>query len=697
MLPGNPRAAQPTPAADRRTTTSDALTLEGRLFGEQPMKKALPLSLCVMMAGSTATLAQGSGQFAGVSQCWNGREFVTVKGNCPTTSSASTSSGNTSRASSSFNANPAVYSGAYSAGYQLGYAFGRWLFGTGSNPQAQLQKQLMMAELQRRQAEAERQHREEEARRLAAMYNRLAATLKLSGLPNLQLKEMASSSPGLKLKLGDSADGQAGVKGLPGIYLNDGKVPYGVPGLPGIYTGGPGQASGLSNSKLALKTGENAASTLAANAAAVPAGPNASGQPSAVANEPGLQLKTGESNVTPAAQASMIDPEKMTPQQLADLAELVSKLPPEEQQGLLAAAQTEAPSGQPVPGMIGQPAAQSLVPLQQQTAASQSGAAAPLLEDASARARAGFDTAMGPSGTQPVEGLTSGQARSASLQIPVLAATVNLPIGTSQSSPSPAVAAKAPESASAQPASISPGESALRAKIIADMNAVAKKLGWSASKQASLNEALNRLDFDGDPNPTKTQVMRTWQDVLARDLDPALAQMASQQGGLGFPGAGTQTAYQDCAVFALANAAGLPYGVVAARATELIRQGNWRAATDRADPQTAIERGGLTGGEVIMLAESFGQAEVVPSSDFVKTLNAGRTVMINVVPGHEVVLTNTFQHGGETWFVMMDSNQGPQRRLFLTSKELNTILLEKGVAFRPEPGTTPTLLRAGDQ
>lgn len=103
-----------------------------------------------------------------------------------------------------------------------------------------------------------------------------------------------------------------------------------------------------------------------------------------------------------------------------------------------------------------------------------------------------------------------------------------------------------------------------------------------------------------------------------------------------------------------------------------------------------------------MLAESFGQAEVVPSSEFAKTLSAGRPIMVNVVPpgakpnsGHEVVLTKTFQHGGETWFVMVDSNQGPQRRLFLSSSELNSILQENGVAFRPESGTTPSLLRDG--
>lgn len=65
----------------------------------------------------------------------------------------------------------------------------------------------------------------------------------------------------------------------------------------------------------------------------------------------------------------------------------------------------------------------------------------------------------------------------------------------------------------------------------------------------------------------------------------------------------------------------------------------------------------------------------------------------NVEGGHEVVLTKAFQHSGETWYEIMDSNQGPQRRLYLSAKELNTILQENGVTFRPEPGTTPKLLR----
>jgi hypothetical protein len=408
------------------------------------MKRALFITLFMVVIGSLAAYAQGSGQYAGT-QCWINGTLTPVSGNtCPGTSSSG---------SSSSGANSAAYSGLNQAGYQLGYALGQWLFGSGTNPQAELQKRLMMEELQRRQAEAEREHREEEARRLAAVYNHLSATLKLSGLPNLQMKEIASNGPGLRLKLGDSADGQNGIKGLPGIYLNDGRVPYGIPGLPGIYTGGPGQGSGLTNSKLALKTGENnTGASKGANTVPVPAGPNEGAQPSgapaaatngpagALVNESGLRLKTGDSSAVPAVQPTTLDPSKMTPQQLADVAEMVSKLPPEEQQRLLTAAQNNAATGQPLPGTTGQPSAQALGPLQQQAAASQAAAAAPVLEDASAKARVGFDQSLGPA---PVQ-LGAASSTPSTLRPPGTAGTANRAPAAPSTAPPSATSAQAP-------------------------------------------------------------------------------------------------------------------------------------------------------------------------------------------------------------------------------------------------------------
>src|SRR5271166_2247234 len=223
-----------------------------------------------------------------------------------------------------------------------------------------------------------------------------------------------------------------------------------------------------------------------------------------------------------------------------------------------------------------------------------------------------------------------------------------------------------------------------------NMDALALRLGWAPTRIARLDVALHSLRSDGDPNATKAQVVATWTNVLGRGEPEDLVREASQGTGLGFAGAGTQTRYEDCAVFALANATGLPYGVVASRAGELIRSGPWRTDAERADPGAAIAGHGLTGGEIIMLSESFGQADVVPSGQFARTLAEGRPIMINVVPsdgnmsaGHEVVVTKSFQHNGETWFALMDSNQGPQRRLFLSQKELGVMLQENGDAFRP--------------
>ena len=231
------------------------------------------------------------------------------------------------------------------------------------------------------------------------------------------------------------------------------------------------------------------------------------------------------------------------------------------------------------------------------------------------------------------------------------------------------------------------------------LNAFAKRQEWSLEKRGRVAGALRSLRADGDSNATDVQIRAAWRDVLARGTDSEVARRAVQGDGPGFPGAGTQS-FEDCAVFALANATGRPYGFVAGMAAELISKGEWREPADRANPQKAIEEGGLTGGEVILLAETFGQAEVIRSTDFARTLREGRTVMVNVVPqsgdvssGHEVVLTKAFQHDGQTWYAMMDSNQGPQRRLYLSARELSTIQQESGVAFRPEPGTVPRPLR----
>ncbi len=227
------------------------------------------------------------------------------------------------------------------------------------------------------------------------------------------------------------------------------------------------------------------------------------------------------------------------------------------------------------------------------------------------------------------------------------------------------------------------------------MNAYAKRMQWEENKRARLETALNALHADGDDNATDVDIRQAWRDISSREGQADLLRAASRGDGPKIVWSGRQS-HEDCAVFALASAAGLPYSVAATRAAELIRQGEWRGAEERAHPQQAIENKGLNGGEVVLLAEDFGSAEVVPRTDFAKTLKSGRPVLIGVVPadgdlsrGHEVVLSKTFQQGGGTWFEMMDSNH--DHPLYLSNKELGVILLERGVAYHPEKRTVPKL------
>jgi len=232
-------------------------------------------------------------------------------------------------------------------------------------------------------------------------------------------------------------------------------------------------------------------------------------------------------------------------------------------------------------------------------------------------------------------------------------------------------------------------------RIALAINAYAKRTHWEENKRARLESALKALRADGDDNATGVDIRQAWRDISSREQRADLLLAASKGDGPKIVWSGRQS-HEDCAVFALASAAGLPYSVAATRAAELISQGDWRSSEERAHPQQAIESKGLNGGEIVLLAEDFGSAEVVQSSNFAKTLKSGRPVLIGVVPadgdlsaGHEVVLSKTFQQGGETWFEMMDSNH--DHPLYLSTKELSTILLYRGVAFRPEKGTVPKL------
>ena len=231
-------------------------------------------------------------------------------------------------------------------------------------------------------------------------------------------------------------------------------------------------------------------------------------------------------------------------------------------------------------------------------------------------------------------------------------------------------------------------------EMVTAMNAQVIALGWPEEERKHLIHELNALGEDGTPGTTVRDSYEVWSRIAARDGDAALRREAAKAEGVGFPGAGEQST-NDCTLFALANAARLPYGVVAARATRMIAAATWRDPDERANPASVFTKG-LNGQEVILLAEAFGRAHVVPSTAFVETLSAGIPILLAVILTekdnglygqgfHEVVLTRSFRHAGERWFEMMDSNRPATERRYVTEKDLGVIMFENGVALHPEP------------
>lgn len=233
------------------------------------------------------------------------------------------------------------------------------------------------------------------------------------------------------------------------------------------------------------------------------------------------------------------------------------------------------------------------------------------------------------------------------------------------------------------------------ARVVAGLTSMANRLNWDNEKKERLIAELNSLGLASDFVPSSEDVKGTWAKAEALGQDLTIAREAGQAKGpqLFSATAGQQMSGTDCAIFALANAAGLPYGVVAARAGEIIRQASWRTPDQRAHPEQAISvNGGLNGGEVIFLAESFGHARVITPGSFAETLRGGDPILINAA-GHEIVLSKAFQHNGQTWYEVVDSTQGPMRRLYMSTPELHTLIIENGVAFRADPGATVQSLR----
>lgn len=224
----------------------------------------------------------------------------------------------------------------------------------------------------------------------------------------------------------------------------------------------------------------------------------------------------------------------------------------------------------------------------------------------------------------------------------------------------------------------------------ADILAYARKHRWTSQDLAGLRKGMDAWQSYDQPHVGKEQAAAIWQNIAERKGDKQLRREAAAVKGFSTTGAGTQS-FNDCALFAIANAAGVPYGAVAALATKFMSDGTWRLPDERADPQSAIEKKGLNGGEVLMLIEYYGRARVLPPSEFKPVLSAGRPILINVRPpsgsafiGHQIVLTKSFRSDTTDWYEAMDSNDSAIGKLYLKADELNTLILETGIAYFPD-------------
>lgn len=231
-------------------------------------------------------------------------------------------------------------------------------------------------------------------------------------------------------------------------------------------------------------------------------------------------------------------------------------------------------------------------------------------------------------------------------------------------------------------------------KIVSGLLAYARKKNLDDKEVARIEAAFDEYGLRGEAK-TKADVAKAWAAVKARQGDPTLAQKLAAGVGPHLVWSGTQTRYQDCTIFALANAANVPYGYVAGLAGEIIRQGRYRSAAARLQPQTVIEARGLAAGEVIVLAEVLGQVGVVERSAFAERLARSQAVLVAVWPekgrgSHQVVLNKTFTHEGKTWFGLIDSNIG---QMILREDELALLLQDTGIVYTRDPKRTVRPLR----
>lgn len=235
-----------------------------------------------------------------------------------------------------------------------------------------------------------------------------------------------------------------------------------------------------------------------------------------------------------------------------------------------------------------------------------------------------------------------------------------------------------------------------------------KALGWKSGQRNQVMELVRGIKaYKIDLQVPELQRRYAGTFAMDRATYAALRADARRGHGRDLIAEGFQSE-DDCAVFALANATNTPYGVAAARALEVIRTAPWRSQEERTHPAQVFSEGaGLKGGEVDILAQSFGEGHRVGRGELEGQLQQGSAIIAtidmasdNVRGSHEIVITRSFQHAGQAWYEVLDSNASPSNcpacersRTYWPKADLEAVLNADGLAVTPKAGTVAKSLK----
>lgn len=488
--------------------------------------------------------------------------------------------------------------------------------------------------------------------------------------------------------------GSSGIKGLPGIYLNDdtgngNNKPYGIPGLPGIYLNGPGQGSGLTQpgQSPGADTTPQPAQTAAAPA---PAGTDTAPQPAGQttpptstaptinlgnAEKPDFDGNAGGNGAIAGSGGSSSAPSSADPfagasQQTGGQSGIVT--PGENLKDAVAdnqsgqqAVQMGVPSDKagltPITGGSATPGTDTKASDQLVSAAANGENSGQNFD--SGGGYAGSSSTVDLSGTTPTNADNALMKNQWQMSID--------PRYKTDSDVQQYIRDLWRDARSTNDTIRIPAEKKLEA-ILTDQ---LKVEGWRQQQIADFFANFNTFTSNdgpipkewGNASPLAQQIdalhpiitSRGYQDLLSKDIVPA----QSIKADVSYMASGSQTG-DDCVFYAIANGAQVPVGQVKDAFDNIVKDLGMDPIEERNNPDLATTssdqggNGGLNPLEELLTAGKVGTVTAVPSDNFAQALESTHQPIVTTINGnHEVLVTGVYQTAaGGVFYSVMDSN-----------------------------------------